>query len=462
MRSPRPARPWPLAVLGLVAAHTAAAQQLTLAEALHRADAGAYANRVAAGQHADRAGQRTTALRGILPTLRAEGGFVRTTEPLGAFAATLRQREVTLASFDPARLNYPPPTGNWGAALVAEVPLINVDAWAGRRAADHGAAAGAAAAQWTRLATRADVVRAYYGAVLAAERVTTLSAAAAAAHGHVRQAQAMVREGLVTRSDALLAAVKAGEIDAQLAEAGADALDARRRLAMLLGAVGDTGFTLPVTLPAADRVRALITTDTVELSAVTRADVDAAGRGRDAAHADALRARAAYLPRVNSFARLDWNSPSGLYAGDDSWTVGLMVSWTPFAGASEIGDIRSAAGREAAARAMAEAAEAGAVVEAAHTRAALQVTLTRLDIAERAVDQASEAHRIVTRKYEGGLAGVVELLDAAAVETSSALSFSQARFAALAAAAARRQATGGDPGALAALEETPSAPGPHR
>jgi outer membrane protein TolC len=36
-----------------------------------------------------------------------------------------------------------------------------------------------AAEEWTRLSTRVDVVRAYYGAVLAGERVTALRAAAA-------------------------------------------------------------------------------------------------------------------------------------------------------------------------------------------------------------------------------------------------------------------------------------------
>ena len=456
MRPPRLPRAWFVALFGLAAA-PAAAQQLSLAEALRRADAGAYANRIAAGQHTDRAGQRQMALRGILPTLRAEGGFVRTNEPLGAFATTLRQRAVSLASFDPARLNHPPPTGNWGAALVAEVPLLNLDAWAGRRAADHGAAAGAAAGDWTRIGTRGNVIRGYYGAVLATERVATLTAAAAAAQAHLRQAEAMVREGLATRSDALLAAVKAGELEAQLAEAHADAGDARRQLAVLLGAPAETSFVLPASLPAADRIRLLTAPDTAATVVAARADVDAAERGLAAARADAFRAKSAYLPRVNSFARLDWNSPSGLYAGEDSWTVGLMLSWTPFAGGSEIGDIRSAGGREAAARAMAEAAAARADLELAQTRAALQVALARLDITERAVVQSAEAHRIVTRKYEGGLAGVVELLDAAAVETASALGYAHARFTAIAAAAARRLATGGDPGTLTALD--PAAPG---
>jgi outer membrane protein TolC len=60
--------------------------------------------------------------------------------------------------------------------------------------------------------------------------------------------------------------------------------------------------------------------------------------------------------------------------------------------------------------------------------------------------------RIVRRKYEGGLATVSELLDAAAAETQARLMRSDARFRYLAAAAARLRAWGADPAALAALD----------
>ena len=66
--------------------------------------------------------------------------------------------------------------------------------------------------------------------------------------------------------------------------------------------------------------------------------------------------------------------------------------------------------------------------------------------------QSGEAHRIVARKYEGGVASVVELLDAAAAETRSRLAFSQARYEVIAAAAARRQALGLDLEVLDALD----------
>lgn len=426
--------------------------QLSLREALATAEDGAYANRIAAGNaEADRA--RTLApLKGILPSLRFETAFMRTNDPLGAFGATLRQRQVTPAAFDPAALNYPAATNTYQAGAIAEVPLVNADAWIGRRAARRAADASDAGLTWTRLGTRVDVIKAYYGAILAAERAATLEAAARAAHAHVEQAQSMVRQGLVTKSDALLAAVRAGEVDAQLAEARGNATTARHQLAVLLGRGDRPDLALPASLPDAARIRAVAAGDTVDAAFDGRADLEAAEAGLDAARTDATRARATMLPRINAFGRYDWNDAARSFGGDRSWTVGVMASWSLFTGASEISDVQVAAGRAAAARAGAEAARASAKLEQEQTRTTLLVALQRLSIAERGAEQGAEAHRLVTRRYAGGLATAAELLDAQATETASALSLSHARYGVIVAAAERRRALGGDPGTLAVLD----------
>jgi outer membrane protein TolC len=334
---------------------------------------------------------------------------------------------------------------------VAELPLINVDAWYGRSAASTAGDAAKAGAGWTRETTRVDVTRAYFGAVLAREQVRTLEAAAAAGQAHVRQAESMVTNGLATRSDALLASVQVGQIQAQLIGARGNAGIARERLALLLGQPGDTAFTLPDSLPAGAAIRSLVDTPVPD-SATARLDVTAARLGVDAAERDVHRATAKYIPRVNAFGRYDWNSPDQLFGGPKSYTVGVMASWTPFAGASEIADRHAAQGRAEAARAMAEAAEAGAALERTATRTQLAVAVAQLDIAEVSVAQGAEAHRIVAKKYTGGLATVAELLSAAALETQTRLGLSDARYQAIVADAAARQAAGADLMALTVLE----------
>jgi outer membrane protein TolC len=180
--------------------------------------------------------------------------------------------------------------------------------------------------------------------------------------------------------------------------------------------------------------------------------VRAAHLGLAAADSDVLRARAAWLPRLNAMARMEWHSADGPYRGKENWSVGVVAQWTPFAGAAHLAEHRAAAGRRATAEAQAEAAAANARLELASTADALDVALERLAIAERAVHQATEAHRIVARKYEGGLATVVELLDASATATRTRLEHAHARYTVIDAGAAHALARGEDPGRFAALD----------
>jgi outer membrane protein TolC len=434
--------------------HTASAQ-LTLGEAIRQADRTGYGNRIATAETAAQQARSIAPLKGILPTVHFEAGYVRTTDPIGVFGSTLRQRRVAQENFDPGRLNYPDALGNHQQAVVVEQPLFNADAWLGRRSANHAADASRASEEWTRLSTRLDVVRAYYGSVLTDERASTLRSAARAAHAHVSQAEALVRQGLATKSDALLASVRAGELDAAVAEADGAAASARRALAVVLGqnaSRGDTRLILPSAIPSSDQIRTVVSGDTADVAPAQRADVLAALNGFDAARANATRARSLVMPRVSSFARYDWNSADKTFGGERNWTIGILASWTPFTNPADISEMRDAASRRDAARAEADAAQANALLELEQTRTALQVALARLAIAERAVAQSAEAHRIVSRKYEGGLAQIAELLDAQAVETQSALGFSQARWSVIVAAAERRRALGGDPGYLESLD----------
>jgi outer membrane protein TolC len=313
----------------------------------------------------------------------------------------------------------------------------------------NAADAAAAGASWTATQTAVDVIRAYYGAVLAAEKVVTMEAALQAGRAHVRQAELMVKAGLVTRSDALLAEVKTGEVETRLLEAQSELKLAQQALAILLGEPGAT-YGLPQLLPPAEAVRAILQPNTVLDAAIEqRADVTAARKGARAAELDATRANALYLPRLNGMARYDWNSVSGLYSGDKNWSVGVMATWTPFAGASEIAERRATGARAQAGQVALAAARAQAGYEVSKANIERELALSRLDIAERGLRQSAEAHRIITRKYEGGLASVVELLDGAAVETGARLGFSHARYAGIVAAAEARKAAGGRPADIA-------------
>jgi outer membrane protein TolC len=345
---------------------------------------------------------------------------------------------------------------NMTGGLVLEVPVFNADALTGWRAARSAADANDAMADWTAVNTRAMVVKAYYGAVLAEEKVAMLTQAKRAAESAVRQVESMVRQGLVTKADQLQASVRAGDIESQLLAARNDAITARQQLAMLLGRTDTTQVALPTSLPGDSVVRAFARSAPIgsdeRPAALTRDDVRAAQLGARAAAADRQRATATLLPRVNGFARSDYNSPTTLYGGRPNWTVGVMGSWSLFGGASELADVAGASARARSARAGEEAAQVNARVETEAAARGVTLALQRLDLATMAATQSREAHRLVEKRYAGGLATVAELLGAETAATGAALAEAAARYTLIDALAQHRRAIGADPGALAQLD----------
>lgn len=449
------------ALFAALSASPAGAQSgpLSLADAMREADQHAFGNRIAAATTAGDRARARLPLKGILPSARVEAGVIRTTDPIGAFGTTLRQRLVTPAAFAPATLNDPSAVTNAQGGLVLDVPLVNGDAWLGLRAARAAADASTAAGEWSAVSTRADVVRAYYGAILAEAKAGVLAQAQQAADAGVRQVRAMVAQGLVTKADALQASVRASDVAAQLLSARSDALSARQQLALLLGRTGAELPTLPGALPDDAAVIALAARDSAAATATAtsaepRDDVRAAQAGVMAAGADRRRAVSTLLPRVNGFARYDWNDPRTLYAGQKNWTVGVMASWSLFGGNAELADVAATTARANAARAGLDAARAQSQLERDDAARRLTLSLQRLTLARDAADQSREAHRLVQKRYDGGLATIAELLAAESAATGASLGQAAARYAVIDAIATWRRASGGDPAALTALDSS--------
>jgi outer membrane protein TolC len=446
---------WP-ALAALLAALLAAPSlpaQATLREVLEAARTSSYPTRIARGALEAARGQAEMPLAGILPSAALDLGAMRTTDPIAAFGTRLRQRAVTPAAFDPALLNFPAAITNYNVGLQLQAPVLNADAWAGRAAAGAASTAAGATAAWTETEAELDALKAWYGAVMADELVRSLDAARAAASAHVAQAAAMRNAGTATKADLLLAELRVGELDMRHAQAQADAAMARRALALRVGG-RHTTFALPAALPPSERIRPWLAAPTDRR---VRGDLTAAAAASRAAQLDLRRTAAAVLPRVNGFARWDWNSALRPWAGQENWTAGVMLSLPIFHAGTHLADRQQAYGRWRQAESGRDAAAARADLERAQALAAARVAEQRLELAARAVGQADEAHRLVARRYEGGLATIAELLAAHAAQTEAGLGAAMARGQAIAAAADLRRTHGLDVRALLALE-TPTAP----
>lgn len=399
-----------------------AARALTLQEALEQSDRSSYAGRLASGRLQERSGQELSSLQGLMPAVRAEGGWSATDDPLNAFGTRLRQRSITMASFDPAALNDPSRASGWNAALVAEVPLVNVDAWKGRTAASGAVEAARRRQEAERIRARNETAHAYFDAVLAQAAVRTWQDALNAAQAHRNQAASGSREGTVLRSDLLLSQVRLGEIEASLAKAQSDSALALRRLAFAMGSPESA----PTPLEGFPETATLQSAAAALPESGKRPEEEAGHAEAKAAALDAERVGAALLPRLNGIARMDWNASGVPFSKDPSWTVGIQASWALHA-TGEAGERQTARARAEEARVMEAMTKNRLDLEEASLESGLKVARQRLSIAEAAVSQAEEAHRLTARRYQEGLATMAETLQAAALETSTRLSLESAR-----------------------------------
>jgi outer membrane protein TolC len=251
----------------------------------------------------------------------------------------------------------------------------------------------------------------------------------------------------------LLAQVRVGELEAQRAQAAGDALVARLGLAVQMGLPGDTSASLPAALPGTATIRALVDAGWPHADgAEARRDVQAAQLGARAARADVQRTNGSWLPTVGAMVRHDWATVDQPFGGSPFWTVGVMASWQLLRGGADLADRERATARARAAAERASGAAAQASLEATQARIRRDVALERLAIADRSLVQAQEALRLVQRRYDGGLAAITELLDAAAARTAADLASVAARHDALVALAAERTALGLDLTPLLALD----------
>lgn len=436
MRPTTPVVPMGLLLVGSLASAQEPAR-LSLAEALAR---GAEHHPAVVEARWERRAREADALgsaAAFLPSFSAELGGTRTDDPVAAFGTRLRQGRFAQADFALTALNTPDPIGDVSTVLTVEQPIFQPEALLGRRSAGAAAQAGRHAEERAGQMAAFDVVRAYFGARLAADRVVVLEESQAAAAGTLRQVERLRREGVVTVVDEQLGRSRVSELDAAVAQARGGAATALDHLLQLL---------------ALDPGSAVELTDSLEVPAEptglegTRADLAALRAGVRAGDAQVLRARSQWLPSVAAFGNLRWHDDDvGIANGPRRWTAGLMIRWTPFRGLADVGALR---------RAQAERAAAGARLEAGERRAAAEVRAATIELeaagvaaraAEDALVFAAQAARAAAARYDAGAATISELLAVRAAESGQRLALLQARYQARVAASALTLARGGAP-----------------
>lgn len=285
-----------------------------------------------------------------------------------------------------------------------------------------------------------DVQRAYLGAIAAARLVQIQERNLALSADRVAQAEQLERGGRAARYDVLRARVERTNLEPLLIQARNDRDLALLELKRLINVPPQQPVRL--TTPVADdsaSVLAVLRQAAADVGTPDRATVRAAEASADARDAAVKVARADFLPSIGAFfqtgflalpatagfpTRLGRTSADFCPAGSTAGRVcqnngfygdrqfGLVVSWPLFDGLRAKGNLDFAAAQARVADLQLAQARERVAVEAARARATLE-RATALYAAQRQnVQEADEAFRLATLRFQRGLGTQLEVSDA--------------------------------------------------
>jgi outer membrane protein TolC len=359
-----------------------------------------------------------------MPRLNLSLTATRSNDALSAFGMKLGQRGATFNDFGagefvpgalsvaPQNLNHPDAVNNFNSRIELLVPVYNggmVQSYVDTaKAYVHAAQSGDEVA---RQQLTKHVLMAYQGVHTARAYIKLAEEARAAAEEYVRISDKLHKQGMVVKSDVLSAKVNLQDIKVKVVEAKNAEAAALNQLALLMGKSLDEP--LDVGEPVTPAMLAGSVTDLRTQALNDHAGLRALRNQLEGAGAQVGAARASKKPQFNVMLRQDWNDKNlGLNAS--SYTVAGVLSWAAFDGGVNNATIDRAQAARAELAAKLRQAEDGVGYQVTDSRRKALEAEEKIGVRESGVEQAQEAQRLVKKRYENGMATLIELLGAQA------------------------------------------------
>jgi len=366
----------------------------------------------AAEEEATAARNDADAARGhLLPSVRFDERFVRTTVPAEAFALKMNQGMLLSSDFaDVSNFNSPPPRNDFIGTLSLVQPIFAPKAYYG-----YGMAKVEADAKGHDLYRRKEdavyrVAAAVLDVVTARQFVEVAGQGLSDTREHLRIAETLEAAGMGLTSDVLRARVAVASAEGAKVTAGNRLELARRRLALAMGEPGAPP--VDVTGPPPEFPDPAPPLDNGS-GTTARADLLASSLRVANAESNVELRKSAYLPEVGLAGGYQVDAEDSPFSSDNrSWKVAVGLTWNIFDGMRREAEV----GKAVADRRRAEAYDRGmrdqAAFETAQAELGVKEATLRAEIARAALASAEEGVRLLKARYENRLGRMVDLLDA--------------------------------------------------
>ena len=367
---------------------------------------------VAASRDATKAAETriVQAHSGYLPKLNYTESVLRSDNPVVVFGSLLTQHQFTAANFALESLNRPAPLNNFQSQVTLDQAIYDGgQTRLGVKAAKLGRDLSAEDERLTRMNAIANAVRAYHGAVLAAESARVAGEAVRSAEADLNRAQAVREAGMSTNADVL-------SIKVHLAAMREEQIRRKSDLDVALAALNDAlglplnephDLTTPLTAASFDQQ----SLEQYEKEAgVSRPELHEARMASDLARTQGSAARTSLLPQVGFHAGFETDRQTFADRGGANWLISASLRWNIFNGGADRARMNEAAYGLDRARALEKQADSQVRLQVRRAFADFRSAAERIDVAQAAVSMAEESLRITKNRYDGGLSNVTDLL----------------------------------------------------
>jgi outer membrane protein TolC len=360
----------------------------------------------------------------FLPQIKLTYTGMSTNNPLNAFGFKLQQQAIMQEDFNPALLNEPSATQNFMTKAEWRQPILNMDMWSIRQAAQEQQHVYAFKTKRTKELVVFEVQKAYAQLQLAYQAKGVLEEAVQTVNAIYAATNNRFEKGYLQKSDVLQVQVQVKTTENKLAEAISNIQNASDYLGLLMGA----------------RAGVIYQVDSISISSVTPIENTQAAISDDRADFKAMQSaisaherminsgKMSYLPHVNAFGEFMINDPKAFGFGSNAYLVGAELSWTLFNGTAtrnRVWEQRIERDKTVAHLAL---QKEQAQLELNKTLRQLQDSQFAIQRQEIAVSQSTEVLRIVENRYQQGLVTTNDVLQAQSLLAQQKLLLAEAAY----------------------------------
>lgn len=341
-----------------------------------------------------------------LPSVNVSATAISTTNPLMAFGSKLNQEILTPADFNPALLNDPATTRNFGTKLEVSQPLVNLDGLFARQAAKFKMEAYQLQTERKSEYLALEVNKAFMQLQLAYKMVKVFEKANTTANANLKLVENYFKQGLLQKTDVLSTQIRVNDVANQLQYAKSSVQNASDYLAFLFNEEPKG----KIYKPAEELDNTIAIAVANEQIADTRKDFLAMTKSTEAYQKMLQSAKMNFLPRLNAFGSYERYDKNLFGARAGGYLVGIQLSWSLFDGYKSIGKKEKAKADFQQSAFELQQYKAQSQLELSKTNRQLKDAENKVMLSQLAFEQAQEAYRIRQNRFTQGLEKTTDLL----------------------------------------------------